>query len=51
MTPPPDDDLSHLPREVAGRIRGNLWLPKSQRHLSPPAFAAWLVEVARRVTP
>jgi len=24
MTPPPDDDLSHLPREVAGRIRGNL---------------------------
>lgn len=23
-------------------------LPKSKRHLSPPAFAAWLVEVARR---
>lgn len=23
-------------------------LPKSQRHLTPPAFAEWLVEVARR---
>lgn len=25
-------------------------LPKSKRHLTPPAFAAWLVELARRVT-
>lgn len=24
------------------------WLPKTQRHLTPPAFAAWLVEAARR---
>jgi len=32
-------------------IRGMIErMPKSQRHLTPPAFAAWLVEVARRVT-
>lgn len=25
------------------------WLPKSRRHLTPPAFAAWLVAAARNV--
>jgi len=30
----------------AGR-KGKLCLPKSQRHLTPPAFAAWLVSLAR----
>ena len=32
-----------------GRTRGMLErMSKTQRHLTPPAFAAWLVELARR---
>ena len=46
----------HTPPVVApptpGKTRGILErLSKTQRHLTPPAFAAWLVEVARRCRP
>lgn len=32
-----------------GPGKGVVHLPKSQRHITPPAFAAWLVELARTV--
>lgn len=57
MTPPPDDDLSHLPPEVAGRIRENLaflhhhldaipWRTLERRLPLVDAIAAVSVDVA-----
>jgi len=45
--PPPRQPVRAI--TTKGKARGGLReLSKSQRHVTPPAFAAWLVEVARR---
>ena len=50
--PPRREPTHHVQaRPVAEREAGLPWLPempKRLRHLTPPAFAAWLVELARR---
>ena len=49
--PPLPEQVPPPPSRVEGRVsRGVIErMAKSKRHLTPPAFAAWLVELARRV--
>ena len=53
---PPRREPTHLvqARPAWERHAGLPWkpeMPKRERHLTPPAFAEWLVELARRVKP
>ena len=49
--PPLPEQVPPPPSRVEGRVsRGVIErMAKSKRHLTPPSFAAWLVELARRV--
>ena len=47
--PPRSEPTMRSYRKPSGRLSSPLErMAKSKRHLTPPAFAAWLVEVARR---
>lgn len=52
---PPRGTPTHVIESNRANRRANLphlpYLPKSQREHTPPAFAAWLIEVARRCSP
>lgn len=45
---PPIPPWREPTRYATGSSRGHKGLPEGQRHLTPLAFARWLVELARR---